>query len=274
MTGGPPRFIMTNMNRYTSLAYTRPPARRPEESGNVIWILLVAIVLMASLTVILTRTSETTEQSGSTELANIQASDIMRYAQGLEQGVATMMMRGKSGNDINFENSFVTGYTPHSACNDDDCKLFHTMGGAQTYIPPKSEWLNRAKNAQPHYGTWLFTGATCVQGIGDDTEDIATDCAGNGVARDQDLLVMLPYLTKSLCMQINRLSGVSNPGGNPPVGPATLWSATPHFTGNYTDDAGIGANDTTIYRKKSGCIEQGGNPATGNYVFYYTLIGR
>lgn len=237
------------------------------QSGNAIWFLLVAIALLVALTLAITRSSDTADQNGNIELARIQASQILRYAKGLDQAISQMQMRDISVNDISFDDPGLTGYV-NPNCTSDNCKLFKTRGGGQSYTAPPDAWLDGTSAA------WIFTGKLCVQGVGNQTEAIGVDCATSGDAGDEDLVMLLPHVRKSLCVELNKMAGVSNPGGNPPVATGDAWAASPEYVGTFAAGKNIGVNDTNLYRKDTGCIEGNGVPTAGTYVFYHVLVAR
>ena len=83
--------------------------QKSNEKGNALWFILVAIVLLTSLTILLTRSGSSVNQSGDFERLQIQASQLLRYAKGVEEAVRTMQTRGISESDISFANSTVAG---------------------------------------------------------------------------------------------------------------------------------------------------------------------
>ena len=243
------------------------------ESGNVIWFLLLAIALLAALAITITRSSDIAGQNGDVEMTRVQASAILKDAKGVEQAVDRMSMQGVSVGDISFGSSGLSGYA-NASCADDSCYLYKVAGGGQTYAAPSEAWLDSAQSARPFYGEYLFTGKTCVQGVGNQTEDIATDCSTDGDPANEDLVLLLPYVTESLCMELNTLAGVSNPSGAPPVDTGDVWAASPQFTGVFADGASIGTGNAVLYGKRAGCVEGAGTPPAGAYVFYYVLMAR
>ncbi len=243
------------------------------ESGNIIWFLLVAIALMAALTVVMTRSSDTAGQSGDRELLRIQASQILRTAKGWEQAIGRMSVQEVSADDVSFDTAGMTGYA-NPNCASDSCSLFKAAGGGQAYEAPDTAWLDAANSAAGFYGSWIVTGKLCVQGIGNQSEAIGTDCSSNNDPSDEDLVLLLPYVRKNLCIELNRQAGIGTPGAAPPADTGDTWAASPQFTGGFADGANIGVGNASLYRKSSGCIEGAGTPASGTYTFYHVLVAR
>lgn len=237
---------------------------RMGERGNAIWFILLAIALMAALTMTLTRGSDTGGQSGDIERARVQASEIMRYASGLRTAVDQMNMRGVSENEISFENNFVSGYQ-NALCPDANgpCRVFGTGGAGQSYQQPRAAWLDAAQDTRASYGEWYITGDVCVQDVGSGS----TGCNADSDTGNEDLVLILPWIKQDVCAQIN--ATLSIPGI--PV-EAGAWSATwPKFQGSFVD--GVMLNQPG---RVAGCIAGSGAamPPANTYSFYQVLLAR
>lgn len=234
---------------------------RRGEHGNVIWFLLLAIALLAALTMTLSRGNDTGQQTGDVERSRIDASEVMRYASGLENTIKQMSLRGVSENDLSFENNFVSGYQ-NPACTDESCKLFETNGGAQSWLEPKSTWLDPSQSAQGMYGEWYITGNVCVEDLGDGSTGCDSDSTLN-----EEMVLFLPWITEALCRQLNNMAGIA---GDPPVETGDAWPASaPKWTGSFGDGAILNQP-----RSRTGCIEGSGAnaPPNNSYTFYHVLI--
>lgn len=222
------------------------------ESGNALWFILLAIALLAALTITITRGSDTSEQSGDVERQRVLASDTLRYAKSVEQAVEQMRQRGTSESDISFENGFVGGYA-NGNCGSNDCKVFHVEGGGIAF---------RSANSLVSGDSWLFTGANSVAGAGED---------GTGATSsfDNELIMMLPDISAAVCGRINTELGIAGiPQDTTKADVATKF-------------AGVFPNGQVIENmggEKTGCFEgnqdDGGASIAGKYYFYHTLIQR
>lgn len=214
-----------------------------KESGNALWFIMLAIAMLAALTITITRSSDSVEQSGDFERHRIQASNIMRYSKGLAQTIDTMRMRGASENDISFH-SDDWGHTDyqHSPPQDNQHRIFHVEGAGMS-LPD----INGASN-------WLIFGNRAVQ----DVETAAND------------LVIQAEVSKNVCMQINMMMDITNPGGAPP--PDGLDAPDP-YTGSFSATGGtdviIGDDSAELAGNPAGCRED-----SGSYYFYHVLIER
>ncbi|MCC7304950.1 MAG: hypothetical protein IT558_01685 [Alphaproteobacteria bacterium] len=215
------------------------------ESGNVFLIILLGIALFAALAFTVSRSMRSESAATmSKRQAELAASDIMTYAQRLERAVSKLRSRNVSENDLDFTNAVVAGY-PHGVVQPDEHKIFQKSGGGVNWQSPPSN-VNDGSD-------WLFTGATCVPGVGSGS----TGCESDGTS-NEELLAVLPNLKLIACEEINRRLGIS-------AMPAGGTVSNTKFTGSFSDSAApVGADG-----KNAACIESG-----GNYYFYYVLLAR
>lgn len=238
---------------------------RARESGNVIWFIMLAIALTAALTMTLTRGSDSGGQTGDVERARVQASEIMRYASGLERAIDQMILRGVGQSELSFENNFASGYQNARCPNPGDaCRVFGPGGGAQAYMKPRREWLDMAQDTRPLYEEWYITGHVCVEDVGSG----GAGCESDGNGAHEDLVLFLPWVKEDICRQINIILGRA---GDPPVEVGAWPSANTKFQGTYAD--GEILNQPGL---ASGCIAgSGGNtPPGGTFAYYHVLIAR
>lgn len=225
---------------------------RQAESGNALWFILVAIGLLTALSIVISRSSDTSEQSGDFERLRVQASDIMRYASSIEQAVDQMRLRGVSENSISFENDFVSGYA-NARCPDNGCKLFHVEGGGLTFS---------SANSNISTDSWLFSGANSIAGVG-------TDGSGATSSSDNELLIMLP-ISQALCARINAEIDI-NSGAPQDAGQADISA---FYVGTFPNGQVV----DNMNGAKTGCFEgnqdEGTNDISGTYYFYHTLVTR
>ncbi len=241
------------------------------QSGNVIVILLVIIALIAALTAVTMRSSNRASSNISTEQARILAEKLMRQAKSYETGVQAMMLSGHcSEKELSFQNATTTkDYTNASTPSDNHCKLFNSAGSGLSYTAPDEAVMDSTKSALSDYGDWIFTGTQCVLGLGSDDNNTCVD-------NELSLILAVPHIAESVCVQINELSGVTNPSGNPPQ--EDFDSTAAAFTGSFsaaTDpEIGEGASGSNLERHATGCFETTSGAWNGSYVFYHALLSR
>jgi hypothetical protein len=154
---------------------------RPHENGNAIWFVLVAVALLAALTMAVTRSSDTTEQTGDIERARIQASDLLRYIKGVEAAVDNMLLRGISESDVCFHDSGWGNNDYNGAsCANSANRIFDIEGAGLAW---------RTFN---YVTSWDIFGSHLVQ----DLETSNTD------------LIMQAQVSGALCRELNTMLGI------------------------------------------------------------------
>jgi len=136
---------------------------------------------------------------------------------------------------------------------------FSTPPAAVVYQPPPGDALLSVQHYQ-------FLANNEVDGAG-------TTCAG---AACVDLVMVAPDLRQDVCIQINELLDVSNPGGVPPVdddiNEDDFFAPGPDpFTNPGLET--IGDDDPSLTGQREGCLaETGENP--DEYVYFKVLLAR
>ena len=213
-----------------------------QEQGSAIWFILLAVALLAALTMTMTRSSDTVEQSGDAERARILASDMMRYTGGIKATIDRMLTSGISESDLCFHaagwgNNDYNGPSCTNAAN----QIFGAGGGAVPFrtFDSASDWR-------------IFGSHTVLNLETTDTE-----------------LIMQARVSGAICREINYMLNIENPSGDAPVD--AIQSAVP-FIGSYAlaaPDNTIGDNAAQLAGKEAGCRKDG-----SSYYFYQVLIKR
>lgn len=138
--------------------------KRSFESGNALFFILIAVVMLAALSFAVMQGSRGGAESLSAEKTRLVATEILEYADVVAKAVAQTRLRGFEDTQISFENSAVGGYA-NANCTDEQCKIFSPSGGGVNYIAPNAEGLDQASaaattfvNAANLYGQWFFRG--------------------------------------------------------------------------------------------------------------------
>ena len=246
-------------------------ADRSAESGNVLFLILIAVALFAALSYATTsgNRSSAGKNNINAETTALKASQIMQYATYIEQTVMKMRLRGVSDEALCFD-SDAWGHNDYDqpSCVDSRNSVYLATGGGGggTWAPPPGE----TNDGSP----WYISGEVCVPGIGTFQGDA---CDADGISSSEDLTMILPGILKDVCIKINEKLGIPNPGGLPPVDSSgsVIPAGEPKFTGVYADgeaiDSGGGGGDPATLRHQTyGCAEA---PA-GVYNYYHVLIAR
>lgn len=222
------------------------------QSGNALVFVLIAVVLLGALTMMLTRSGGSSDDSGDYERMQIYASEIMRFGKDLQNGVQTLISRNCSENTLNFDySSAATGYENAAAPSDQSCDLFSAKGTGLTWKTPPSNLTSSA---------YLVNAANTLSGAGCDT--------GNSTCTD--LALWVTGLSVDACVQINQMLNVTNPSNAPPADSDNLVDTTTKFTGSYGFVRAVADAGSVISGKDAACIQT----SAGNYAFYYVILKR
>lgn len=243
----------------------------PQEQGNILFLILIAVALFAALGFAATQTLRTSTKDPQSESQNVRGIEVIQYATFVAESIMRMKFRGIDDSQLCFD-SPLWGNTDyyHSACDDEMKRVFSTVPGSGGV-----SWMKAAKGAnlgEP----WYFTGSSCVPGIGPYQGD---DCNSDGASTSEELMMFLPNISKALCLEINTQLDIENPNGNPPQASSNIWpSGMPVFTGSFADGGKVdsaGSGDAAVLRgREFGCVEGNGTPPAGTYVYFHTLLKR
>jgi hypothetical protein len=233
-----------------------------KESGSALLYILIAIVLFAALSFAIAQMSRGGGEGAGEEVRRLQASEILQYARGMQTTVQSLKIEGAEDTQLSFQSAALGAGYNYASCGD-ACQIFSPSGGGMIYSKPSADWLDQANSGGAGYGDWIFSGSNAVTGVGTD----------GGGADSAELLMILPWVDKSLCTEINDMLGIDNPGSDPPADAGNAELAT-KFTGTYAGMQTIGGGDPEIDGERAGCFEGGGAPAPGTYHFFQVLIAR
>lgn len=156
---------------------------RSSESGNILFIILIAIFLIGSLTAVIMSSDDSESATIDDETLVIRASEVQRYASELERAVRFITQNGFSESDIRFAaTNAPSAYGSFSGNNGN--QIFSKDGGGASYRSPPDD-INDGSG-------WEFYGGTAVPGVGSDRAD---------------LVAVLPNVTRQFCDRINKLNG-------------------------------------------------------------------
>ena len=242
-----------------------------QEKGNVLFLVLIAVILFAALGYAATQTLRTGTADPQKESQNVRGIEVIQYATFVAESVMRMKFRGLADSQLCFDSPlWGNNDYDYGACDDEMNHVFSTVPDSGGVI-----WMKAAKGANLGE-SWYFTGHSCVPGIGPHQGD---DCNSDGTSTSEELMMFLPNISKALCLEINQQLDIQNPNGNPPQASGNIWPAgMPVFTGSYADGGkvdSVGSGDASILRgREFGCVEGNGTPPAGTYVYFHTLLKR
>lgn len=219
------------------------------ESGNIVFFILLAIVLVGLVTAALR--SGGLETSGIDRENNIiKVSQIRQYSAELERAVTYIINNQISEADISFANPDVASDDYGTYGDNPQAEIFNPGGGgAVSRTPPAG-----VNDGSP----WEFYASSTVPGVGSDKPD---------------LIAVLPKVTETVCAEINRINRQAAPSDS---GTCFYTGPAGRFVGTYSDtspnemddDITNTANFTTIPANQA-CVLCG---AERHY--YHVLLAR
>ncbi len=241
------------------------------QSGNVLFLILIAVALFAALAYAVTSSTRNSGGSVSKDKAKANAAAIVQYATSLKNAVTRMKIsNGCTDTTFDFTNPIykVNNGNGISSANSNapankSCHMFDPAGGAMVAVLPPADAINlnhistaTPNVAKPGHGAFQVLQ---VRGVGTD--------GASGTESANDIVFWQSYLTKETCLAINDLLGVPNPGGDAPPGTATGSSGT-YINGSLSgtkiqDDASLNGLAVAC---RAGVDE--------TYQFYYVLVER
>lgn len=217
------------------------------EKGSILIWIFVVMLLFAALGYVAMQGSRTSGAMMGTEQAKSYAKQIIAQGEETKSAIKRLQYRGCRDTQISFENG--GAQVNPLAQPGNRCHVFHPAGGGLTV-------RNAPLAALDPGGTGTFNYTADVQ------------VEGNGTPA-ADLMMRTPFIRREVCLAINDVMGVANPGGEPPVDSHTNPAGS--FVGVYGatsanaigDDAGSGLAGKSVF-----CRNNGG------YQYVHVLLAR
>ena len=250
------------------------PSRRgvAGESGNVLFLILIAVALFAALSYAVTQSSRSGGGDANAEKSIVSGAEITQYPAGVRTSVVRMMIStNKTADELYFDPpAAFSGNSPVIVAADYPDTVFYPTGGGATYQSAPSDVMNTAAGATNKDGTWYFNALFQIPNIGTTS---ASDNSGN------DLIAFLPDVKQSVCQKIDDSLGLpSIPVLSAAATSASLYKSQVKDTADATHDTTFPANNSAgesfaneISGQPFGCFE---NASGGIYVYYHTLLER
>ena len=244
---------------------TTPSAER----GNIFFYILLGIVLFSALAYAVSR-NRIGNTGVSDQKAKLYASEIISYANQVNDAVNRLRLRGCKENEISFENSTSSLYPNSNAPTDKSCHVFGSSIGNLSFTSFPAEAFGPCCSGNittSLYRYPFFSGFAEVYLIG--TSGVS---GGNGTVSTADLKLIVFEINKNVCMKINEQLGVTSAGTAPPTtcGTATNSLISAPFTGTYLAGSGCTAKNGFL----SACMNDATIPPSGSYYFYRVLLPR
>lgn len=253
-----------------------------KQRGNILFLILLAIILFVALTYAVNSGMNGSGKSGGAESAKSAAASILNNATMMQQAVNRIMLtNGCKETELSFEDPYDNNYV-NNARADGSCKLFGDKGGGLEYPVPDSNWLDKSQTsvAPNFFGKWYFSNNVCVLGV---STGGVSDCWNNGTVTDNELIAFLPFLKKDVCQAINNEIGIAMVNDDVVIsgGGSVDYQESRKFTGTFQDQSTqqsrwIGQGASGFISKYHGCFQRAVTAyvPSGDYVFYMVLLAR
>ena len=237
--------------RERARARVSPP--RSSASGNAIFYILIAVALIAALSYAVARGGRSGEGVLTQDRTRLLAVGILDYADTVRKAVMQLRLRGVSLADLSFAHpDLAAAYGVYDSAPGNE--IFNPQGGGVIYQAPDPD----ARTAAADY---IFS-------AGAEVKDIGTTCADDACA---ELVMAVPGLREEVCLAINLILDVDNPGGAPPEdsdpGLAVLYAGT----ATYAQTIGDEPDSANVSGRNAFCLKSG---IDGDYLFIQVLEAR
>lgn len=240
-------------------ARTKHHLDHQNESGNVLFYILIAVALIAALSFAVANSTRGNIKQLNAERARLYATEIIEFANVIASAVSQIRLRGTDLSALCFDHaSWGASDYNHAGCGDDLNKIFHPSGAGLTWTQAPSEAMDLT--ATPD-NLWHIYGDNEIENVG-------TTC---GAAACADLILIVDELQLVVCQQLNDLLGVTDASTTPPTD--SDFSETRYIGSfGYNETIGDEAGGEPLDGKLTGCFQKTNAPA--EYVFYKVLVAR
>ncbi len=237
-----------------------------QETGNVLFLILIAVALFAALSYAVTQSSRGNSDSGSGERSLINSASLTQYPQTIKTSVMRMIVRGIDDGSLEFNTPSIFDDCSNSGAS---C-VFHPDGGNAAYANAPSEMMLNSSDP----GTWVFNAENEIYYVG-----TSGSTPGTPTAQTADYIAFLPGITESLCSRVNEELGLpTTPPVETGIDVTTQMINTDGSAGGRTDicDGGCGGSigeDQAVFNNQPfGCFEL--INASDNFVYYHAIVER
>lgn len=239
-----------------------PSAKRRAESGNVLFLILIAVALFAALSYAVTQSSRSGGGDASSETNLISSAEITQYPASVRTAIIRMAV--SNGADVT-----ALEFNPPSAfgsLSDPSVGVFHPDGGGATYTTASDDIMLQS-GTNPS-GTWNFSAHYEITYVG--VSDGATSFDGN------DIIAFLPDVKSSICSKINDELGIS--GDTTHTSDLDVSAAAQQMDDAYNTATAGGATVTLgtaggaagLDSQPFGCVTD----SAGEHIYYHVLVER
>lgn len=231
---------------------------RQNESGNVFFYIFVCIALLAALSFAVSQGGRSSVTTLTEDRQRLVATEIIAFGDIVGKATTQLRLRGVAPTALSFASTFLSADYGVFGANPAN-EVFNPAGGAVVYHAPPEAATRSAQQ-------YLFL-------ANNEVENIGTTCGG---AACMELLLVAADLRPEVCIKINVLLGVDNPGDVPPTdtdfNEDVLFAPGADPFNNPGPEV-IGDEDTALSGQREGCFAETGEDPD-EYIYYKVLLPR
>jgi hypothetical protein len=257
--------MFSTMKKITD--FKKAPEKRYSESGNVLFLILIAVALFAALSYAVTQSSRSGGGDASSETNLISSASLTQYPAAIRTSIIRMIVSSNIDvEDLNFD--LPADFATVCTATPSDC-VFHPRGGGATYAPAPGDVMDDSTPAD-----WSFNADFELINLGLSNSD---DTEGN------EIIAFLPGIKRAICNKINEQLNFATT--IPVLSASRAGSATTTgylrnkdndqltmaSTGDITLGTGGDEANAAFDGEAFGCFQ---NAASGDYVYFHVLVER
>lgn len=240
------------------MSRTQKKNSRRAESGNVLFLILIAVALFAALSYAVTQSSRSGGGDAGSETNLVNSAQLTQYPASVRTAIIRMMVsKNVTLDELAFD---LPPFTTLDTAPKQERGVFYPTGGGATYAPAPSDIM-----ASGTPGAWNFNGSFEIVNVG------ITEAGTGG----NEIIAFLPGIKKSVCDKINEQLGITGDVNSDvdlsgsiddEVTIATAVADSTYILGD------AGSTDTVgLAGQPFGCFQ---NNNTTTYVYYHVLLER
>ncbi len=214
------------------------------QSGNVLFYILIAVALIASLSFAVTQGNRENTGHLDDKKTEMSANRLIEYSNTVANAISQLRLRGCTETEISFENDLsATNYNNSGAPSDESCHVFKPNGGGVHY----------------HEYDVIFTGDYHISRLGTSEPELMMDVR----------------IGQSTCIAVNEALGVENSGVDGP--PSDKLSTGTIFDGDYGSsayDSNTRIEHSDLIGKTAFCRVSTGSGSSAVYRYSHIFLIR
>ena len=254
------------LNMLNKMKIDTRKTRRLSEAGNVLFLILIAVVLFAALSYAVTQSSRSGGGGADGEANLVNSAQITQYPASVRTAIVRMIISGVDVSQLNFDPPSEFGAAPAGTnCNTVPAPcVFHPTGGGATHVTAPAAVTASGGQAQ-----WVFSSNYAIENIGTTANDI---------------MAFLPGVGAAICARLNTELGIapSADGDSDGVSVGATTGVSSSDNMDRTNGLGIGAAasapgtliDGDYSSQPFGCYDVDDGDNTSDLVYFHVLVER